>query len=523
MNNETDLDLEVGPEDLAERCTDAGNGKAFWRVHKNDFRYLTDRKVWLKWDNRRWKVVEVEGPVTQAAKHVAKKLKKASAKLENDADKKMLYGWAIKSLNLSKINAMIKMAASEPEYSLEMSQVDNHHHLINVQNGTIDLRTGELRPHSREDYLTTITEIVYDSTAQAPRWAQFLPEVFANDMELVSYVQRAVGYSLTGATKEQCFFLLFGDGENGKGRFLSVLRRLGGDAAQTTAITTLTAKREIGTSTPALAKLSRARIVTAGEPDEEMRFSEATIKAITGEEDIEVRALYEAPFEYKPKFKVWVHVNPKPKIKSTDHAFWRRPKLIPFLVTFDGKENNPKPDKDLDEKLNAEIPGILAWAVEGAKIWYQSGLGGCKMVDDAISDYRKDSDHVGQFVEDTYSPKKDGFVPNAQFYNAYVQWCDENGVKREDRFESNPLNKKMNDKRMKEKGYSLGKGPGLVRGVRGLERKSLVPNVPATEPRSLMPDVASASIPQLPTAASGANIPDLPPGVIVASATKLSN
>jgi putative DNA primase/helicase len=346
---------------------------------------------------------------------------------------------------------MITLAASAKSLEASSSDFDQQPHLLNCLNGTVDLRDGVLQLHDRKNFITKLVDVAYAPMATCPRWEQFLMEVFAGDKELIAFVQRAVGYSLTGHTREHAFFIPYGNGMNGKSVFMRQVLALGGDAARTTSFTTFTAdhNKQKG-NTPELAELAGMRIVAASEPDEGVRLSESVIKSLTGDDKIEVCKKFEAPFNFVPQFKLWLPTNHKPEIRGIDDGIWRRPRLIPFTVSFEGKA-----DKQLSEKLFAEQQGILAWAVRGAIDWFANGLGECRTVVDATRSYRQESDALGSFIEDCVTHVDGRFTSNAELYRVYTRWCEANGL---EPWQQNPFSKKF-----KARGYHDNK----VKGVRG--------------------------------------------------------
>jgi putative DNA primase/helicase len=428
---------------------DVGNGERFALEHHRKFKFLDDRETWLRWDGKRWKEAS-ESDVFRAAKRVVKKMLVEAIKSEDKDD----HSWAQSSLASSKLAAMIKCAQSEKSLIDKAKNFDRNPELITVENGTIDLRTGKLRPHAQEDKITTLTEIKYDPQAKCQGWEEFLFQVFDGDLELIDLIHRAVGYSMTGLTSEQAFFILYGGGKNGKGRFVRQLMAILGDAARTTSFHTFTTGRfsEGERNSPALASLAGARLVSAGEPDEGVHLSESIIKALTGEDEIEVCAKYEKPFRYTPAYKIWLHCNYKPGIRGTDVGIWRRPRLIPFRVSFVTKAEaeakgitGPRkdPDKHLDDKLDAERPGILAWAVRGCIEWFKKELGEAATVEEEIKKYREESNHIGSFIDECLDTGKEAegkFATFSAVCSAYSAWCSRNLV---DEMKGQTLSKRL--------------------------------------------------------------------------------
>ncbi len=421
-----ELEDDNGRPDSIGPFTDLANALRFAKDHSGRLRYVRDRQIWMRFNGHRWEPAERTHLQAMAKRTVRGMLGEAEKMTDGDPSTiKELLKWAVKSMSARAMAAMIDLAASEPEFAAHSSEFDTSPYLLTTDSGTVELDTGVHRDHDPDDRITKVTAIEYADDLGCPRWLQFLDEVFAGDQALIGFIQRAIGYTLTGETREHAFFVLWGNGKNGKGRFIRQLMALLGDAAKTTSFSTFTVGRfnQAEANTPALAALAGARLVVAGEPDEGVRLSESVIKALTGEDEIQACAKYERPFEYVPRFKIWLHTNHKPEIRGVDTGIWRRPRLIPFTVSFEGRE-----DLQLDEKLDAERPGILAWAVRGAADWYEHGLGTCAAVTDATSAYRKESDPLAPFVEDCLNLDPKGFAQSSKVYQAYELWCGRNGI-----------------------------------------------------------------------------------------------
>ena len=246
---------------------------------------------------------------------------------------------------------MIALLPSEPGISVPHDTFDRDPLLLNCLNGTIDLQTGELRPHNRADYITKICPVEYDPQAKCPRWELFVLEVMNSDAEMVAFIQRGVGYAVTGLTKEQIWFFLYGRGANGKGTFLDAIANVLGDHVVTAPPETfLESQAHIRND---LARLKGARLVIAQEPDGRGRFDPAVLKMFTGEDTITARFLHREFFEFQPEGKLFFCANNKPVVRDTSHGFWRRVRLVPFNAIFDGESRDP----NLRETLKSEAPG----------------------------------------------------------------------------------------------------------------------------------------------------------------------
>jgi len=426
--------------------TDVGNAARFARMFRLIVLYCASFKQWFVWNGKYWQA-DRTGEVMRLARKVAQSIYQdsADASKANQSDKAAeLAKHAVRSESEARLVAMVSLARSEAELVITSDAFDREPHLFNCENGTINLRTGELRNHSREDLITNFSPIVYDPNARSERWEQFVSEVFNDDAELMGFVHRAVGYSLTGLTTEQCFFLLHGTGANGKSVFTKVLMALIGSYATHTAADALMLKKYDGSATPEIAKLRGARFVSASETEDGHSLAEAKIKQLTGGDPVTCRFLNANPFTYVPTYKLWLATNHRPKVSGTDHAIWRRVKLIPFNVRFEGDRKDP----NLEAKLLTELPGILSWAVRGVVKWYQHGLGECKAVNAATEEYRSESDSLALFLADECVAGADFRVKASELRDSYEEWCRSMG--------EIPLIGREFGKAMKERGFIYG-------------------------------------------------------------------
>lgn len=336
---------------------------------------------------------------------------------------------------------MLMLARSEPSVVVDEHQLDRHPWRLNCRNGTLDLKTGELSPHSRRDLITKCATAEYDPDAKAPCWEAFLERILP-DRDVRQFLQRATGYALSGSITEQCLFLLLGGGSNGKTTYIEAIRSLlGKDYARTANFETLLMRRYEGGPREDITRLRGARFVSAIESDEGCRLSESVIKQLTGGDMIAARALYQSTIEFKPEFKLFLATNHQPEIRGTDNAIWRRIYLIPFGVRIPREER----DSELSAKLRREHGGILAWAVRGCSRWQRSGLRLPEAVQSATARYREEMDPVAQFLRDCCDRGNGYRVPKREVFSEYRSWCDNRGLPSET---ENALGR-----RLKEKGF----------------------------------------------------------------------
>lgn len=432
------------------RLTDLGNAARLIDRHGDHLRYCPDYGRWLIWDGKRW-APNVDGEVRRRAHETVRALL-AEAADETDADaRKALVKHAQGSEHSARISALLTEAEVMRPVPVRSDALDADPCLLTVANGTLDLRTGDLREHRPDDLITKLMDVEYDARAECPTWLAFLQRVFAEDADLTAFVRRAIGYSLTGRTDEQVLFLLHGNGANGKSTMVELLRELLGDYAQNTPASTLLQRGSSGEGVPNdVARLPGARLVTTAETGDGRRLDEERVKAITGGDVISARFMRAEWFDFRPSFKLWISTNHRPEVRGTDHAIWRRILLVPFEVTIPDAEQ----DKELPRKLCSELPGILAWAVRGCLEWREQGLAAPEVVKAATGRYREEMDVLGTFIADRCVLGPDKLTPTAELYASYAEWAKEAGehVMSQTRF----------GRRLKERGLTDGK----VRGVR---------------------------------------------------------
>ena len=341
-------------------------------------------------------------------------------------------------------------------------EFDKDDMLLNVANGYVDLTSRELYKHDINKMFSQISNTDYSEKMQPAVWLDFLNDIFAGDKAVIRYIQKALGYSLTGSTREQVMFILFGKGRNGKSIFVETIAEILGDYSNNMQAKSLMVKKNDNVNTD-IARLSKARFVTSSEPNEGFRFDEGLIKQITGGDKVTARFLYAEEFEYTPKFKIWVSTNHKPIIRGTDDGIWRRLVLIPFDVQIPEE----KVDKDLKYKLLREAPAILNWMAEGAYMWMREGLELPEKLKESSKAYRTEMDVIEQFIEDECKRVDDGRVKANELYSVYKNWANENNAyKMSNKDFGQKMKEKFKSKRMNTGMYYLGleknsKYPGL--------------------------------------------------------------
>lgn len=406
------------PDSEDENHTDLGNARRLVELHGDDMRYVPVWG-WLIWDGRRFKKDE-EGRIDRLAKDTVRSIYGEATRAPDSKQRQAIATHAKRSEARSRIMNMIALAKTEPEVVARPEDFDRDPWLLNCQNGTLDLKTGELRQHCREDLITKLAPVTYDPTAPAPLWEKFLARIMNDNQDLIEYLKRCTGYCLTGLTTEQCMFILYGLGNNGKTTAVEPFRTMLGDYAAHTPSETLLAKKGADAIPSDIARLPGKRLVTASETEDNKRLSENQVKQLTGGDTIAARFLYREWFEFQPQFKLILCTNHKPRIHGQDVAIWRRIRLVPFTATITKEERDPA----MAEKLQAELAGILAWAVRGCLDWQRVGLNEPTEVRGATAEYKRESDVLGEWIEDCCVILPTAKAPYASLYRSYKVWCE---------------------------------------------------------------------------------------------------
>ena len=427
------------------RFTDLGNVERFVQQNQDDVAYCHGLDTWMTWQDGRWLQDDAK-QIVNLASQTAQSIYGEVEGIQRHDERERMKKWASRSCSKGLIQSMLSLA--ESRLGVRHTELDQNRWLLNFKNGTLDLRSGTLHPHQRNDWITKLIPFDYDARADCPRFKKFMGEITGSNSQLTEFIQRALGYSLTGVTDEQCLFIAHGEGANGKSTLLNLFRDLlAGYAVNTPVHTFLAKKHDSGTSND-LVRLRGARFVTASEAEANQRLAESLLKRFTGGDPITARGLYKEFIEFTPNFKLWWATNHKPKIAGDDPALSRRIHLIPFDFVIPEKDRDP----ELPNKLKAEAQGILAWAVKGCLDWKTNRLNPPPVVTNATTTYLNEMDDVRQFLSDCVKKLPFGNVPKGEMFEAYTRWSKDNG--------GQSLTKNALGARLKKLEYQDGKNNG---------------------------------------------------------------
>lgn len=448
------------------KLTEMGNAERIAYEYGHVIKYINDIG-WFIWDGKRWKV-----DTKKEIERITAKVLRSLSKSEDEAESKWSRMCERRNIRMNSIKDLMPLVPGE------RGDFDRHKFLFNVENGVVDLKTGKLLQHDRELGLTKITNITFDENAKCPEWLKFLDQIFLGDQALVEYMQRLIGYSLTGDISEQIMMFLVGGGSNGKSTFINTIKDLMGDYGKQAKSDTFIKKKESGANND-IARLVGSRFVSAIESEEGEKLADSFVKQITGGEPVLARFLRQEFFEFIPEFKVFFTTNHKPIIGGLDEGIWRRVKLIPFNLSLPAH----KRDKRLPEKLSLEMPGILNWAIEGCMKWQQDGLKEPKVVAEATGKYKDDMDILAPFLDEVcYVEERENesiMIEAKELYNVYERWCFNSGER--------SLGNRSFYRMLETKGFGKTKGTGnktFLTGITLNERKPVTKGVTETSENS---------------------------------------
>jgi putative DNA primase/helicase len=437
----------------APNLTDTGNAIRFARQHHDALRY-SPGIGWIAWDGKRWARDDGNLEVMRRAKQVARKIYAEAAAEPDDAKRKRIGDHARQSEDLRRLKAMVELAQSELGMSVKSNEIDADSWLMNVDNGTLDLRTGRLREHRQSDLMTRLAPVEFDPDARCPRFDAFMREIFSGDDALIRFVQRVHGCCLTGDITEQVLFVYYGRGANGKSTLLDTLSWIMGDYAGQAPPSLVTSNRHQEHPTE-IADLHGKRLVIASETETDAQFRLQLIKRLTGDSKLKARYMRRDYFEFDRTFKLVLMTNNKPVVVENSEAVWRRLKLVPFSTTIPVDQR----DARLLETLRAEGSGILSWCVRGCVDWQQqSGLHQPAAVTEATNKYRGEQDAVGAFIADCCIVDPALSEGSTKLFERFQIWARETG-----RREDNQTNFSL---RLEDLGFTSGSHPTTRRKTR---------------------------------------------------------
>jgi putative DNA primase/helicase len=434
---------------LTAPLTDSGNAECLVELFSQDFRSCktttklkAESKGVYHWNGSLW-VEDVNREFRTCAMWTARGRKAISSHAETVELRKRLHHFATLSENLGKLEAMCELASTNPKVAVREELWDADPLKLTVENGTLNLRTGEFQEPNREDYITKKATVEYREDAECPIWEKALQEIFLDHPEIIPYLQRVFGYSLTGLTDEHLMWFWFGEGANGKSTLLNIVKALLGDLAATTSFSTFDTRNDNGRNDD-LAALRGARFVAASEGEAGRTVAEAKIKSVVSSDEITCRFLHNNFFTYKPTYKVILASNHLPEIKGTDKGIWRRVHIVPFTQTFEGDRRDP----DLEEKLMGELSGILNWCLRGLQdFWERGGIDPPAVVLYTTKNLQTRSDLFQQWFDERLTPNESSTLRRSSAYLDYRNYLRTSG--------ESPIAKLAWVSRMEEAGVSF--------------------------------------------------------------------
>ena len=416
---------------LALGLNDLGNAKRFKELHVGKVWYCRDSGKWMAWDGQVWRV----SSVYEHGKAVLEHIKDMIDTVEDVGSRQNIVKHLDYSHTARGFQAMIALACNDEDLQTDSGMFDSNKDVIMCGGSIVDLKTSRGMAVSPDLRITMMVETAYNPAAKCPHWEEFIDKVCLGNKKLERYLHKALGYSITGHTTEQCFFIVDGPGANGKSTMAAALHEILGPFLAYANPTTF--QRHNRSATNDIARLNKRRVIVTTEIND-LTLDDSLIKRLSGDDQLVARFLYHEEFEFSPTFKVWMMTNHKP-IMDTDKAIWRRTRVIPFHATFwspDSPEHSQglpefQADKGFLDKLRGEKEGILAWLIAGAKLWYEEGLGLPELIQSEIQEYKRQNDSLSTWIEERCVLHQHAEALFNDLYNNYVEWmisCDDKPI-----------------------------------------------------------------------------------------------
>jgi len=409
---------------LQYKRTDYGNAERLVDRHDHELRFSSGLG-WLVWDGRRWQRDE-DGRAVRLMKETVRAMWSELPEISDPDEKSGFFRFLLRSEDEPRLKAALKLAESEASVVVSAAELDRKPWLLNVKNGTLDLRVGELQAHDPADLLTKLSPVTFEADARSPLWESFLERITGGDDALRGFLQRAVGYSLTGDTREEKLFFAHGPAASGKSTFLEAIKAVLGDYATTADFESFLKKKNDAGVRNDIARLAGTRMTIGIEVDEGKRLAEGLLKTLTGGDTITARHLYKEFFEFLPQFKLWLAANDRPRVSASDSGMWRRIVQVPFAEAIPEEERDPRIKLQLKNDPQAQS-AVLAWALEGCRAWQEQGLAIPERVRIYTDEYRAENDPLADFFEERCVFEPRAVVRRSELRRAYEEWAKENG------------------------------------------------------------------------------------------------
>ncbi len=432
--------------------TDMGNAERLLDNFGIDLHYCFPWSKWLHFDGGQW-TTDDTGKVQQLSKRTVRLIAKEASQEKEQTIREEIYKWARSCEKLASLENLMKLARSEPGVPILPEHLDKDPMLLNTNTGTLCLKNNCLRPHRREDLITQLAPVSFDSQVTCPNWLSFLERILP-DATIRDYLQKALGYAITGDIRDHVIHLFVGCGANGKSTLVETILAVLGDYGQT-APSSLLLKSTGDRHPTELVTLHRKRVVFCSETPEDGQLNENLVKSLTGNDTISARRMREDFWKFSPTHKLFISTNHKPRITGTDHGIWRRLRLIPFEQVIPAAEQ----DHNLGKKLIQEAPGILNWLLEGCQRFQDEGLTPPESVIFATDNYRAEEDELSDFIADCLV-QSESILFNKELTGCYRKWAKKNQV-------DTPLTDRVLTSRLTKRGYERSRNTA-GRGIKGL-------------------------------------------------------
>ncbi len=411
-------DFDAPTAGMTAELDDVGRSEQFVEHLEGSARFIIERKQWVFWKDGAWQA-DAGTRILRRAIEFTDTLRDATELSTDPKERARQTALISKGRSVFAVRAMASLAESHPDIVTNITDWDIDPWLLGVQNGIVDLRTGQFRERTQDDLMLRRAACDFDPKASCPKWDTFMARVLPAG-GLVDFMHRMLGYSLAGVSTEQIFLFLYGQGMNGKSTMLEVVEKLLGEYTWRASASLVTEGRQESEQDVIIGPLLQQRLLVASEIKQAAKLAEARVKDLTGGDRLNGRMRFGHPFQFNPTHTLWCYGNYKPRVSGTDNGIWRRMMLVPFDVSIPECDRN----RNLVTELQAEWPGILNRLIAGCLQWQKQGANPPAVIQAARENYRQEEDAIGEFIREEcrLGPKES--VDRTKLFAAYDAWCE---------------------------------------------------------------------------------------------------